>query len=288
VQHVTSDDGTTIAYTTVGEGPPLILVDGAFGSRAFGPNENLVTLLAHRFTVVTYDRRGRGESTDETGHSHTGVLREVEDLAALVEAVGGSAYMYGISSGAALALEAATRGVPISKLALFEAPFIVDDTRPPILDDYAARMTELLAAGRRGKAVATFMSQGIGLNPAIVTMMRLMPAWSAMKKVAHTLPYDIDVTVDLQGGQSLPAARWSALPCPVLVVDGGKSPTWMRKAMAELASSLPDAAHVTLPGQTHLVKAAVLAPELLRFFTAPTAVPPTGRSASSAPPMEQQ
>jgi pimeloyl-ACP methyl ester carboxylesterase len=288
VQSITSRDGTSIGYTTVGEGPPLILVDGAFGSRAFGPNESLVALLADRFTVVTYDRRGRGASNDLTGHGPGGVLREVDDLAALVDAVGGSAHLYGISSGAALALEAATRGVPVTKLALFEAPFIIDDSRPPVPDDYPARMKELLAADRRGKAVATFMSQGIGLNPAIVALMRLMPAWSAMKGVAHTLPYDVDVTFDLQHGHPLPAARWSELECPVMVVDGGKSPTWMRRAMTELASSLPKATSVTLPGQTHLVKAAVLAPELLGFFTAPTAAPPTGCPSSYDSQEEQQ
>jgi pimeloyl-ACP methyl ester carboxylesterase len=273
MQHVTSDDGTTIAYSTVGDGPPLVLVDGAFGSRSFGPNDALVERLADRFTLVTYDRRGRGDSDDVTGHSQTAVAREVDDLAALVDAVGGSAYMYGISSGAALALEAASRGVAVTKLALFEAPFIVDDSRPAVPGDYAGRMLALLAADQRGKAVATFMRQGIGLNPAIVAMMRLMPAWSAMKRVAHTLPYDIDVTVDLQGGHPLPVGRWSELVCPVLVVDGGKSPTWMRTSMAALATALPNARYVTLPGQTHLVKAEVLAPELIGFFTAPDGTP---------------
>ncbi len=282
MQHVNSHDGTTIGYTTVGDGPPLILVDGAFGSRAFGPNESLVALLADRFTVVTYDRRGRGASKDLTGYGPGGVLREVDDIAALVDAVGGSAHLYGISSGAALALEAATRGVPVTKLALFEAPFIVDDSRPPVPDDYPARMRELLAADRRGKAVSTFMSQGIGLNPAIVIMMRFMPAWSAMKGVAHTLNYDIDVTFDLQRGHPLPATRWSELECPVLVGDGGKSPNWMRRAMAELAAALPNATYVTLPGQTHLVKAPVLAPELIGFFTATTAAPPAGSPPNSS------
>jgi pimeloyl-ACP methyl ester carboxylesterase len=282
MQHVTSTDGTTIAYATLGEGPPLVLVDGAFGSRTFGPNEPLAKLLAERFTVVTYDRRGRGDSDDKTGPGPDGVRREVDDLAALIDAVGGSACTYGISSGAALALEAATRGVPVDKLALFEAPFIVDASRPPVPRDYAARIDELVASDQRAHAVRLFMSQGIGLNRAIVAMMHVMPAWSAMKSVAHTLPYDVAVTFDLQSGTALPADRWSALRSPVLVVDGGKSPSWMRTSMAALAGTLPQADYITLPGQTHLVRPAVLAPHLLSFFSEPAAMLPAEHPDPSA------
>jgi pimeloyl-ACP methyl ester carboxylesterase len=282
MQHVTSTDGTTIAYATVGEGPPLVLVDGAFGSRTFGPNEPLAKLLADRFTVVTYDRRGRGDSDDITGYGPDGVSREIDDLAALIDAVGGSAYAYGISSGAALALEAATRGLPISRLALFEAPFIIDASRPPVPRDYADRMNELARADHRARAVRLFMSQGIGLNPAVVALMHLMPAWSGMKAVAHTLPYDVAVTFDLQSGTALPADRWSAVRLPVLVVDGGKSPAWMRTSMATLAGTLPQASYVTLPGQTHLVKPAVLAPHLISFFSEPAATLPVQHPASSS------
>jgi pimeloyl-ACP methyl ester carboxylesterase len=274
---VTAPDGTTIAYETRGVGAPLILVDGAFGSRTFGPNGALATMLAERFMVVTYDRRGRGDSDDKSHPAPWDVLREVEDLAALIDAVGGPSYVYGISSGAALALEAARTGAPISKLALFEAPFIVDGSRPAVPADYAQRIEGLLQADRRGQAVGLFMSQGVGLNPAIVAMMRLMPAWSGMKAVAHTLPYDVSVTVDLQRGTALPAARWAALDCPTLVLDGGKSPTWMRNGMAALAAALPHASYATLPGQTHLVKPAALAPALIDFFTASASTPPNLR-----------
>jgi pimeloyl-ACP methyl ester carboxylesterase len=274
MQHVASTDGTTIAYATSGEGPPLVLVDGAFGSRTFGPNGPLATLLAEHFTVVTYDRRGRGASDDTTGSGPDGVSREVDDLAAVIEAVGGSAFAYGISSGAALALEAATRGLPIPRLALFEAPFIIDSSRPAVPRDYAARMDELVRSDHRAAAVRLFMSEGIGLNRAIVALMHLMPAWSGMKAVAHTLPYDVAVTFDLQSGTALPTDRWSALRLPVLVVDGGKSPAWMRTSMAALAGTLPQGRYVTLPGQTHLVKAAVLAPHLIDFFSEPAEILP--------------
>lgn len=192
----------------------------------------------------------------------------------MIDAVGGQAYVYGISSGAALALEAARSGAPISRLALFEAPLIVDDSRPAVPADYAGRIDELLQADRRGPAVGLFMSEGVGLNPVVVAMMRLMPAWSGMKAVAHTLPYDVAVTCDLQRGTALPADRWATVDCPVLVLDGGKSPTWMRNGMAALAAALPHARHATLPGQTHLVKPAALAPALIDFFGAPASAPP--------------
>jgi pimeloyl-ACP methyl ester carboxylesterase len=280
---VTAPDGTTIAYAATGSGAPLILVDGAFGSRTFGPNGALATLLAEHFTVVTYDRRGRGESDDKSRPGPDGVQREVEDLTAVIEAVGGPASVYGISSGAALALEAARTGAPISRLALFEAPFIVDGTRPAVPADYPRRIDELLQADRRGQAIALFMSQGVGLNAVIVAMMRLMPAWSGMKAVAHTLPYDVAVTIDQQSGSALPAERWATVDCPVLVVDGGKSPAWMRNGMAALAAALPNATSVTLPGQTHLVKAAALAPALVDFFSTPVGTPPeAGQSTSRA------
>jgi pimeloyl-ACP methyl ester carboxylesterase len=152
---VRSKDGTSIAFDKSGEGPPLILVDGAFMHRSFGQPE-LAERLAEAFTVFRYDRRGRGDSGDTAPYA---VEREVDDLQALIEAAGGSAYVYGISSGAALAIEAAARGAAISKLALYEAPFIVDDSRPPVPDDVVAQLNELLAANRRGDAVRLFLRQ---------------------------------------------------------------------------------------------------------------------------------
>jgi alpha/beta hydrolase family protein len=151
---VTSRDGTTIAYETTGTGPPLILVDGALCYRDFGPSRKLAEQLAGDFTVITYDRRGRGESGDGLTYA---VEREVEDLEALIEAAGGSAHVYGISSGAALALDAAQRDIGVERLALYEAPFIVDDGRAPIDPDYVSRLNGFLVAGRPGDAVRLFM-----------------------------------------------------------------------------------------------------------------------------------
>lgn len=261
---VQSQDGTTIAFDTQGTGPPLILVDGGFGHRAFGPNGALAPLLARHFTVVTYDRRGRGESGDTPPYA---VQREVEDIDALVTEAGGSAFVYGISSGGALALEAASRLSAITRLALYELPFVVDDSRRPIPADFVAHLTDLTASGRRGTAVTYFMRAGVGVPALVVALMRVMPAWSKLKALAHTIPYDAAILGDTGAGKPLPAQRWASVTAPTLVVDGGKSPAWTRHAMRALADTLPNATYRTLPGQTHLVKPAALAPVLVEFFT---------------------
>ena len=174
--------------------------------------------------------------------------------------------MFGISSGAALALEAASRGLAIEKLALYEAPFIVDDSRPPLADDYLARLQGLVASDRPGDAIRLFMREGVGLPAVFVALMRFMPAWSKLKAVAHTLPYDAAIVYDYQKGRPLPPEQWSSATMPTLVSAGGKSPDWMRNAMRELAGVLPNAKHRTLEGQTHIVKAEALAPVLVEFF----------------------
>lgn len=258
-----SKDGTSIAYDELGEGPPLILVGGALNTRSFGPNGSLAPLLAERFTIINYDRRGKGESGDTPPWA---VEREIEDLDALIESAGGSASVFGISSGAALALEAASRGLAIEKLALYEAPFIVDNSRPPLADDYLTRLQGLVASGRPSDAIKLFMREGVGLPAVFVAMMRFMPAWSKLKAVAHTLPYDAAIVYDYQKGRPLPPEQWSSATMPTLVSAGGKSPDWMRNAMMELAGVLPNAKHRTLEGQTHIVKAEALAPVLVEFF----------------------
>ncbi|MEU0793975.1 alpha/beta hydrolase [Amycolatopsis sp. NPDC005961] len=256
-----SADGTKIAYTRAGSGPALVLVDGAMCYRGSSPNDALAKELATRFTVYTYDRRGRGESTDTGPYA---VEREVEDLAALVKEAGGEVFLFGISSGAALALEAA-RSLPVTKLALYEPPFVVDDTRPRVPADYPARLDAVLAAGKRGQAVKMFMTEGVGLSGAVVATMRIMPFWAKLKRVAHTLPYDTALVADHQSGEPLPAA-WPEVKVPALAVDGGRSPAWMRNGVSSLAKVLPSAEYKTLPGQTHIVKAAALAPVLTDFY----------------------
>jgi pimeloyl-ACP methyl ester carboxylesterase len=258
-----SHDGTPIAYETSGEGPPLILVDGALCYRASGPSRPLAAELASHFTVYTYDRRGRGDSGDTAPYS---VDREVEDLEALIEEAGGSAHVYGISSGAVLALQAAAQGAAIESLALYEPPFIVDASRAPMPDDYRERVEGLVATGRRGDAVKMFMRH-VGVPRALVALMGLMPMFKRLKDVAHTLAYDAAVMGDTQSGRPLPRTRWSGVTAPTLVIAGGKSPAWLHVGAQELADVVPGAESRVLPGQTHMVKAKALAPMLADWFS---------------------
>jgi pimeloyl-ACP methyl ester carboxylesterase len=262
MKKILSKDGAAIAVDRVGRGPALVFVDGAMCYRASGPSQPMAAALAEHFTVFTYDRRGRGDSSDCAPYD---VQREVDDLEAVIDEAGGQAAVFGVSSGAALALEAASRGVPIGRLALYEAPFIVDATRPPIGDDCLSQINAALAAGRRGDAVKIFMKV-VGVPWIFVAMMRLMPAWSRLTAVAHTLPNDFAIVGPYQNGQPLPAARWSGARMPTLVMDGGKSPAWMRNATRALAGVLPNATYRTLEGQTHLIKPKALTPPLVEFF----------------------
>ena len=262
---VTSKDGTAIAYDQAGNGPPLVLVDGALNSRAFGLNGPLAAVLADRFTVITYDRRGRGSSGDTPPYA---VQREIEDLAAIIDAPGGQACVYGISSGDGLALEAACAvHAKVAKLALYEPPFVVDNSRPPVPADAVQQVTGLLARGRRGAAVKLFLREDAQVPAMGVALMPLMPAWGKLKALAHTLPYDLTIMAGGQQGRPLPPGRWAALTAPTLVMAGGKSPAWLQNAAQALAHALPGASHRTLPGQTHIVKAKPLAPVLADFFT---------------------
>jgi Alpha/beta hydrolase family len=261
VTTVASSDGTTIAFDRAGEGPPVILVGGALSDRSGGAP--FAAPLAHRLTVFTYDRRGRGDSGDTPPYA---VEREVEDLGALIDAAGGSACVYGHSSGAALALEGARHGLPITKLALYEPPFIVDDSRPPLPSDYVARLRELAAAGRGGDAVEYFMTTGPGVPADVVAEMRAAPSWPAMERIAHTLAYDGLIMGDTMSGNPLPTGRWASVTNPTLVLDGGESPTWARNAVRALADVLPHAERRTLDGQTHNASAEILAPVLEGFF----------------------
>jgi pimeloyl-ACP methyl ester carboxylesterase len=264
VTKLISNDGTPIAFDRTGSGPALVLVDGALCHRAFGPSGAIAKVLAPHFTVFTYDRRGRGESGNSATYA---VQREVDDLSALIDAAGGSAFVLGISSGAALALEAANRRLAIPKLALFEAPFIVDNTRTPIPADFLDRLHEAVQTNRRGDAVRSFMRL-VGTPAIFVTLMRFLPVWSKLKAVAHTLPYDITLVKDHEKGEPLPPGKWTGVAAPTLVMDGGKSPAWMRNAMRQLAGVLPNASYRTLPGQTHMVQPKTLVGPLVEFFQA--------------------
>jgi pimeloyl-ACP methyl ester carboxylesterase len=263
VSKVISKDGTPIAYSRIGSGPPVILVDGALCWREQGPNGGLAEKLSTDFTVYTYDRRGRGESGDSPEWT---TQREIEDLEAVITEAGGSAFVYGISSGGTLALDAAAAGLAIEKLAIFETPHFVDDTRPPLGEGYEERLTEFVKSDDRGRAVKLFMTEGVALPGIMVGLMRLMPAWKRLKSVAHTLPYDVGFVVECQQGGPLPAGRWSSINVPTLAVVGGKSPKWMHNGMRATADAVPGSEHYVLAGEMHIVKPKALAPVLADFF----------------------
>ena len=253
---VTSKDGTAIAFDLLGDGPPVILVCG--GSTDRSANAPLAALLARHFTVFNYDRRGRGDSGDTAPYA---VEREVEDIDAVVAAAGGSAFLYGTSSGAALALEAAARLKGITKLALWEPPYILEGRpRPPA--DTAKTYTELVSAGRRGDAVEYFMAKVVGLPPEFVAQARNAPWWPAQEALAHTLAYDATI----MGDYSLPTERAATVKVPTIVIDGGASFPFMHETADALVAILPDGQRRTLEGQTHDVSPAAIAPVLKAFF----------------------
>jgi pimeloyl-ACP methyl ester carboxylesterase len=269
VQTVTSKDGTRIAYDRHGSGPVTVLVSGALGYRKFRKTEKLARLLAaDGVTVVNYDRRGRGDSTEATPFTAEGGLeREVEDIAALIEAEGGSVSVWGWSSGGALALLAASAGIGVEKLSVYEIPFMVEPGLKRPTPDYGERLDELVEAGDRDGAVKHFMRNAIGVPSPFVALMRLTPFWKGLRATAHTLPYDwAALGKHRMYGAPLVGAEFASVDVPTLVVCGAKSPAELRTGSQALAAVLPDAQLCELEGVSHNVKMNVLAPVLSEFF----------------------
>lgn len=261
---VTSKDGVVIGYERSGDGPALIMVSGAFAHRAmFAQGDAPSSGPATPFSLITYDRRGRGESGDNAPYA---VEREVDDLAALIEAAGGSAFVFGHSSGAGLALEAARQGLNIPKLAVYEPPFIIDDSRPPAPSDFVSHLNELIAANRRGDAVAYFMIDAVGTPAEVVAGMRETPMWPALEAVAHTLPYDGAVMGDTMRGNPDSLRRYASIGVPTLVLDGELSDAWIHNSARTLAGLLPHAQYQTVKGQDHSIAPDILMPILEAFF----------------------
>jgi pimeloyl-ACP methyl ester carboxylesterase len=255
-QVVISKDGTSIAYDQTGNGQPLVLIDGAFCCRSFGPMATLASLLANHFNVVYYDRRGRGGSGDAATYT---VDKEIEDLEALIKQLGGSAHVFGMSSGAALALFAAAKGLPITKLALFEPPFIAEDKtgrKPPT--DTEAQLKSFIAKDQRGEAVKFFLTKVMGMPAPFVYIMRFMAMWPKMKAIANSLPYDAAIMGDF----SLPTKTVSSIKVPTIVIGGEKSPSSLRIAVDAVAKAVPNSQLKMLKGQTHNVSMKLLAPVL--------------------------
>ncbi len=262
VEKVRSEDGTEIAYDRMGDGPAVVLVGAAWNDRMSAAP--LAQLLADDFSVYTYDRRGRGDSGDTRPYA---VEREIEDLSAVIEAAGGSACAFGDSSGAALSLEAAAGGAPIARLAMYEPPYIVDDTRPPIPDDYVEHLDQLASEGKRNEILRYFMTVAAGMPAEMTEQLASSPMAKAMEPLAHTVAYDGRVM--LRGGMSgrpLPRRFTDAVTVPTLVMDGGASPAWMRNAARALVAVLPDVQYRTLEDQDHAAPPDVLAPEIEEFF----------------------
>jgi pimeloyl-ACP methyl ester carboxylesterase len=257
-----SSDGTTIAYTKLGSGPPLILVDGAFCFRENGPSSQLAPLLAEHFTVFAYDRRGRGASSDAPMYS---IEREVDDLRSMVKEAGGSAFAVGISSGGALALQAVAQGVSLKGLVLYEPPFIEVDGHLAPFDMQKSRLDQFIAAGDRVGAVRFFMTNVYGAPKPFVAVMPLImrSSWKKNQSVAHTLTYDLTLMEDW----SILRDRSRSVTVPTLVVGGEKSPAPLKDAVATVAGALPNARRIYLPGQDHNLSAPVVAPVITEFFS---------------------
>jgi pimeloyl-ACP methyl ester carboxylesterase len=247
----------------------VILVDGALCSRQLGPFPELAEALAEHFTVVHYDRRGRGDSTDQSAGTFE-IDREVEDLGALIQHVGGTASLVGMSSGGVLAIEAANRLEGVQRVVVYEAPLITDPARRPPAD-FASRMRRLIAEDRRADAVAFFL-RTVGMPGPLVRLMRLTPAFGKLKRVAHTLPYDAELIMSVLGSEGkLPSDRWTSVQARVTVLAGAKSPDAMRRANAELARVV-GAEHRLLEGQNHMIKGKAIAPALIECLQAPESV----------------
>jgi pimeloyl-ACP methyl ester carboxylesterase len=261
----TSADGTLIAYERLGHGPPLIVIGGATCDRA--RMRPVCEELARGLTVFNYDRRGRGDSGDTRPYA---VEREVEDVAALVELAGGSASVYGHSSGAGLALEAAAQGLPIDKLILHEPPYSPDqEEHRREAREYGEQLRADLQEGRHGDAVELFLTV-VGVPPEMVAEMRRSDSgWAGLEALAPKLAYDSEVMGDVSRGGTLPAELAGRVTVPTLVLVGGASPDWMIDIGRQVAEAVPGGEHRVLEGQEHVVPPEILAPVVKAFVAGP-------------------
>jgi pimeloyl-ACP methyl ester carboxylesterase len=257
MNRVISKDGTSIAYNLQGSGPAIVLATGGLDDGT--ENAPLATELAQHFTAYNYNRRGRGQSGDAPPSV---VEREIEDIEVLIAEAGGSAHLYGVSSGGALVLEAAAAGLAVDKLAVYDVPYSVGDDALQRWREYVEQLGPALAAGRRGDALELFMRVA-GSSEDDIARARSSPHWAGGEAVAHTLAYEAVVL----GDGRPPAARLAKITQPTLVATGGGDEFFQRAADA-VAESIPQAERRTLEGQGHVVDPRALAPVLERFFGA--------------------
>jgi len=265
---VVSKDGTHIAYSKQGEGPVIILVDGAMGYQGFGPMVGLAPLLAKEFTVIHYDRRGRGKSGDTQPYSPA---REIEDLETIIEAEGGKAAVFGSSSGAVFSAMAASHlgKDRITKLTLHEPSFILDGSHAPVPSNYLDSLRQMLKEGRRGDMVALFMTDAVGMPAEMVEGMKHAPFWTTMEAVAPTLIYEAIYMTPNQKGKPLSSDMrkiFEAIEVPTLIIDGTASYPFLHSTADILAKVIPSAQHKTIEGMTHDFDAASIAPALISFL----------------------
>ncbi|MEQ9365608.1 MAG: alpha/beta hydrolase [Leptospirales bacterium] len=255
---IQSKDGTQLAYDVYGSGPALIFVAGAMCFRSFDPILQDVQEFAKHFTVYIYDRRGRGDSGDTPPYSRE---REIEDIDAMIAASGGPARVYGHSSGAVLALEAAARlGDRVLQATLYDPSYVHDEAEKETFRQLSLKVHRLLQEGKNGAAMTAFL-KGIGMPGIFVFLMRLMPAWRKIKALAPTLAYDIALTEDLP-----PLELASKIRVPVQIVVGEKSPASIHSVARQLMRAIPAARLDVLAGQDHMVNAKVLLPIVLSFL----------------------
>ncbi|RIK42168.1 MAG: alpha/beta hydrolase [Chloroflexi bacterium] len=264
---VISKDGTPIVFDRTGDGPPLITVLGATATRAaVAPTPEVAPEvdLGNHFTVYVYDRRGRGDSGDTAPYA---VEREIEDLEAVIDAAGGSAFVVGHSSGAVLALRAAGKlGDKIKKLALYEPPFIIDDSRPSLPEDYVDQLRAYIAAGRPADALKYFMRVAVNIPEEYLAEAETWPTWASAVAAAHTISYDGEIMGDTMSGNPAALEQFATIATPTLVMDGSESPPFMHNATETLAKILPNAQHRRLAGQDHGAAPEALNPVLIEFL----------------------
>jgi pimeloyl-ACP methyl ester carboxylesterase len=248
-----SSDGTAIAYETAGDGPPLIVITGAFCDRH--TSDRLASLLAPHFMVVTYDRRGRGDSGDSPRYA---IEREVEDVASLIGDLGGFVNLYGHSSGAIIALEAAIAGLAVNRLVVYEPPYA---GVPGVTDDLIDRVRVAVREGRRGDAAKLFLVEAVGLPQEVAGEIAHSPDWSGMQAIAHTLPYDLALA---QG--AVPVERLATIGVATLSAFGSTTSDFLRRSTEAVASAIPDAELLTLEGVGHGAPADVVAAMLVDFL----------------------
>ncbi|MEA2550042.1 MAG: hypothetical protein QOE42_2640 [Chloroflexota bacterium] len=253
---VTSSDGTKIAVDIAGSGPAVVLVSG--GSVDRGSNAGLADALNGEFTTYNYDRRGRGDSGDTAPYA---VQREIEDIEAVIALAGGHAHLFGSSSGAGLAFEAAAAGAPIDKLVLWEPPYNLDPAgRPPA--DSVEQLDRMVAEGRRGDAATFFMVDMVRLPADFAAFAKTQPWWPGQEAIAHTLAYDARV----MGDYSVPTATAAKIAVPTLILTGGASFPFFKPTAAALVDAMPDARTAELPEQQHNVDPTVLGPAMADFL----------------------